>query len=102
MTKYLEFNNYITRYSNGQQFNPESLVYMVGAEIKVFSGAKAVYESICKILKSKGLKEIGTSEESTTYDLGNQIQLYVTFSGNEEINVQLVPDESCDAYEEYD
>ena len=102
INKYLEFNNYITRYSNGQKFNPESLVYMVGAEIKVNSGAKSVYESICKLLKSKGLKELGASEESTTYDLGNQIQLYVTFSGDEEVNVQLVPDESCDTGEEYD
>ena len=102
INKYLEFNNYITRYSNGQKFNPESLVYMVGAEIKVNSGAKSVYESICKLLKSKGLKELGASEESTTYDLGNQIQLYVSFSGDEEVNVQLVPDESCDTGEEYD
>ena len=47
--KYLTFNNYITRYSNGQQFNPESLVYMIGADVKVSSGAKAVYESICKL-----------------------------------------------------
>lgn len=102
INKYLEFNNYITRYSNGQKFNPESLVYMIGAEIKVNSGAKSVYESICKLLKSKGLKELGASEESTTYDLGNQIQLYVSFSGDEEVNVQLVPDESCDTGEEYD
>lgn len=102
INKYLEFNNYITRYSNGQKFNPESLVYMIGAEIKVNSGAKSVYESICKLLKSKGLKGLGASEESTTYDLGNQIQLYVTFSGDEEVNVQLVPDESCDTGEEYD
>lgn len=100
--KYLTFNNYITRYSNGQQFNPESLVYMIGADVKVSSGAKAVYESICKLLKSKGLKEIGKSEESITYDLGNQIQLYVSFSGEEEISVQLIPDESCDTGEEYD
>ena len=100
--KYLTFNNYITRYSNGQQFNPESLVYMIGADVKVSSGAKAVYESICKLLKSKGLKEIGISEESITYDLGNQIQLYVSFSGEEEISVQLIPDESCDTGEEYD
>lgn len=100
--KYLTFNNYITRYSNGQQFNPESLVYMIGADVKVNSGAKAVYESICKLLKSKGLKEIGKSEESITYDLGNQIQLYVSFSGEEEISVQLIPDESCDTGEEYD
>ena len=102
MTKYLDFNDYITIYSNGQKFNPKSLVYTVGAEIKLFSGAKTVYESICKLLKAKGLKELGASEESTTYDLGNQIQLYVTFTGNEEVNVQLIPDESCDAYEEYD
>jgi putative lipoprotein len=102
INKYLEFNNYITRYSNGQKFNPESLVYMIGAEIKVNSGAKSVYESICKLLKSKGLKGLGASEESTTYDLGNQIQLYVTFSGDEEVSVQLVPDESCDTGEEYD
>lgn len=100
--KYLTFNNYITRYSNGQQFNPESLVYMIGADVKVSSGAKAVYESICKLLKSKGLKEIGKSEESITYDLGNQIQLYVSFSGEEEISVQLIPDESCNTGEEYD
>ena len=100
--KYLTFNNYITRYSNGQQFNPESLVYMIGADVKVSSGAKAVYESICKLLKSKGLKEIGKSEESITYDLGNQIQLYVSFSGEEEISVQFIPDESCDTGEEYD
>lgn len=100
--KYLTFNNYITRYSNGQQFNPESLVYMIGADVKVSSGAKAVYESICKLLKSKGLKEIGKSEESITYDLGNQIQLYVSFSREEEISVQLIPDESCDTGEEYD
>lgn len=100
--KYLTFNNYITRYSNGQQFNPESLVYMIGADVKVSSGAKAVYESICKLLKSKGLKEIGKSEESITYDLGNQIQLYVSFSGEEEISLQLIPDESCDTGEEYD
>lgn len=100
--KYLTFNNYITRYSNGQQFNPESLVYMIGADVKVSSGAKVVYESICKLLKSKGLKEIGKSEESITYDLGNQIQLYVSFSGEEEISVQLIPDESCDTGEEYD
>lgn len=100
--KYLTFNNYITRYSNGLQFNPESLVYMIGADVKVSSGAKAVYESICKLLKSKGLKEIGKSEESITYDLGNQIQLYVSFSGEEEISVQLIPDESCDTGEEYD
>lgn len=100
--KYLTFNNYITRYSNGQQFNPESLVYMIGADVKVSSGAKAVYESICKLLKSKGLKEIGKSEESITYDLENQIQLYVSFSGEEEISVQLIPDESCDTGEEYD
>lgn len=102
INKYLEFNNYITRYSNGQKFNPESLVYMIGAEIKVNSGAKSVYESICKLLKSKGLKGLGASEESTTYDLGNQIQLYVTFSGDEEVSVQLVPDESCDTGEDYD
>ena len=102
INKYLEFNNYITRYSNGQKFNPESLVYMIGAEIKVNSGAKSVYESICKLLKSKGLKELGASEGSTTYDLGNQIQLYVTFSGDEEVSVQLVPDESCDTGEDYD
>ena len=62
INKYLEFNNYITRYSNGQKFNPESLVYMIGAEIKVNSGAKSVYESICKLLKSKGLKGLGASE----------------------------------------
>lgn len=104
MTKYIDFNNTISRFtlSKGQHFNPEALAYVIGAEVKVNSGAKTIYESICKVLKGKGLKELGGSADSTTYDLGNQIQLLVTYTSDEEISIQLIPDESCDTGEEYD
>ena len=103
VNKYLEFNNDISIYAtDGQQFNPEALACTIGAEIKLHSGAKAVYESICKLLKSKGLKELGASEESITYDLGNQIHLYVVCSGDDEVSVQLIPDESCATDEDYE